>query len=573
MNDLTPPDGIEQGKRLIRVGGDRGLSLAEQIAERFQRLTWRTPIHQMRLKGRHPLKLIAVADDPFLGDPQRGNALLDGMLSYLGETRNIPGLALDKPSFSPRFADYLHSFAWLRDLSTVAPRATAAPIAEAVMRQWLEVHAEQIADPAWRPDLWGRRILFWTAHAPLILSSTDLVYRSRVLHVLARGARHLDRAADRTAPGAPRVAAWCGVLAAGLIIPGGDPRRSFGEAGLSRALAVSVFDDGGVVSRSPQAQLDTIMLLTMLRETYAARRLDAPDMIHRVIERMVAALLGVCHGDGSASWQGSAPIHGKVIAQVVEATGVRTRALRQARDWGYQRMAAQRTVVMMDAAPPPVSRLIEGGCASTLAFEFSDDAQRIVVNCGGGRGTLIAVPQALNDGLRTTAAHSTLVIADSNSTAIHTDGTLGRGVAEVELSRQESSASTRIEASHDGYARRNGFLHRRALVLAADGRDLRGEDMLLPSGRKRKKDTPFVIRFHLAPGIDVAPTADGQAAFLRLPDEQTVWQFRSRGGALSVEDSVWVDPRGKPIPTKQLVVAAESPPGGTNVSWVFSRTR
>lgn len=577
MNDATPPgrspDGIEAGKRLIRVGGDRGLSLAERISERFQRLTWRTPIHQMRLKGRHPLKLIAVADDPFMGDVKRGNALLDGMLSYLGETRNIPGLALDKPSFSPRFADYLHSFAWLRDLSSVATRATAAPIAEAVMRQWLEVHAESITDPAWRADLWGRRILFWVSHAPLILSSTDLVYRSRVLHVLARGARHLDRAADRAAPGPARIAAWCGVLAAGLVIPGGDPRRSFGEAGLARALSVSVFDDGGVVDRSPASQLDAIMLLTMLREVYAARRLDAPESVRQTLERMVAALLGVCHGDGTSSWQGAGPIAGDRLAPVIEATAVRVRALRQAREWGYQRMAAGRSVVILDGAPPPVSRLTTGGCASTLAFEFSDDDQRIVVNCGGGQSAHIAVPQSLSDALRTTAAHSTLVIADSNSTALNADGSLGRGVVEVELSRQDGNNSTRIEASHDGYARRNGFVHRRALVMASDGRDLRGEDMLLPTGRKRKKDTPFVIRFHLAPGIEIAPTADGMAAFLSLPNGQTVWQFRARGAVLSVEDSVWIDWNGRPVATQQLVLSGESPPGGANVSWAFSRTR
>ena len=43
------------------------------------------------------------------------------------------------------------------------------------------------------------RVLFWTAHAPLILSSTDLIYRSKVLNTLARGGRHLDRYADRAA--------------------------------------------------------------------------------------------------------------------------------------------------------------------------------------------------------------------------------------------------------------------------------------------------------------------------------------------------------------------------------------
>ena len=75
-----------------------------------------------------------------------------------------------------------------------------------------------VSEPAWRADLWGRRILFWTAHAPLILSSGDLVYRSRVLNTLARGARHIDRGAEKMAPGLPRIAAQCGVVAAGLPI-------------------------------------------------------------------------------------------------------------------------------------------------------------------------------------------------------------------------------------------------------------------------------------------------------------------------------------------------------------------
>lgn len=71
-------DGIDQGKRLIRSGGDKGLSLAERISERLQRLAWRTPLHSVRLRGRYPLKLIAVADDPFFGDVTRGHLPVDG---------------------------------------------------------------------------------------------------------------------------------------------------------------------------------------------------------------------------------------------------------------------------------------------------------------------------------------------------------------------------------------------------------------------------------------------------------------------------------------------------------------
>ena len=57
---------------------------------------------------------------------------------------------------------------------------------------------------------------------------------------------------------------------------------------------------------------------------------------------------------------------------------------------------------------------------------------------------------------------------------------------------------------------------------------------------------------------------------LRLPGG-ALWQFRVRGGALAVEDSLWVDADGRPQPTQQLVVTGESPAGGASVSWVFKR--
>ena len=572
--DDPAADGIEAGKRLVRVGGDKGISLAERLSDRFHRLTWRTPIHTFRLKGRYPLKLIAVPDDPLFGDIARGQALLDGRLLFRGESHALEGLDLRQFAPSRPFAEYLHSFAWLRDLSSVATRVHGAPIAEELMARWLAAHAEKVTPLAWRPDLWGRRILFWTAHAPLILSSTDLVYRSKVLNALARGARHIDRSADKAPVGPQRVAAWCGVIAAGLLIPGGDGRRAFGEGALDRALSSALSEDGGVLSRSPEALLDLIALLTMLRETYAARRQYLPAFAEEAMARMVPALLAVCHADrGLASWQGGGPVPAARVAQVIEASGVRARPLRQAREWGYQRLAAGSAVLIVDAAPPPVARAVEGGCASTLAFEFSDEAARIVVNCGGARAASAALPATLTEALRTTAAHSTLTLSDSNSTALHPDGTLGRGVVEVELSRQETEAASRIEASHDGYVRRYGFVHRRQLVLTDDGKELRGDDILLPEGRRRSPGTtPFTIRFHLGRGVEASRTADELGAVLRVPGG-AMWQFRTKGESLALEESLWIDGDGRPIATQQLVLSGHAEPGGATVSWVLKRAR
>ena len=568
--DAAEGDTIRPGRQLVRIG-ERGGSLLDRAVETFHRLTWRTPLHSLRLRGHHPLKLLAVPEDPVRGDAAAGAAILSGEFRSMGEIVDVERLDFAKPR-PAGIVDYMQSFAWLRDLAAAAQRERAAPIAEEVMRIWIAAYGAHVDEAAWRPDLWGRRILNWAAHAPLILSSTDLTYRTGVLNALARGARHLDSSAEKAPIGLRRFAAWAGVVAAGLLIPGGEARLARGEIGLARAIASAILADGGIVSRSPIELVTAVTILAQLVACYDSRRMTPPAAILAAQARAAPALLGILLGDGRlSSWQGGGPLEPRTIEAVLDATREgRARPLRQAREWGYQRLAGGPTVVVVDCAPPPAARLARSGCASTLAFELSDGPHRLIVNCGGddpsGR-----LPPSMAGALRATAAHSTLILADSNSTAIHPDGSLGKGVTEVELDRQELETASRIDAAHDGYVRRRGLVHRRQLELSTDGRELRGEDNLLPAGRVRMPEPAgFAIRFHLGPGVEAAATADGQGALLR-PPEGSMWQFRCRGGALAIEESLWVDGRGRMIAIQQLVVTGQVPAGGTGVTWTLRR--
>ncbi len=79
----------------------------------------------------------------------------------------------------------------------------------------------------------------------------------------------------------------------------------------------------------------------MLSGVYHVRRKDLPGWIAALTERAVAAMLGILHGDGApGNWQGSAWTDPARVTTIIAASGVRTRPLRQARDWGYQRLAA-----------------------------------------------------------------------------------------------------------------------------------------------------------------------------------------------------------------------------------------
>ena len=561
--------------RFSREGGDRGLSLGERISEGLHRMSYRTVLHKFALKGRFPLKLLAVPHDPLPGDPVVGASVGAGRLTHAGYSKSIDG-AWPRPADAPAaWHDWANGFSWLRDLAA-ADKARAAKVAEPIAAAWLALNAE-FDERSWAPSVLGTRILFWTAYAPLILASGDMVHRSAVLNHLARGSRHLERSVDKATEGLPRIAAAAGLVASALLLPGGEPRQGKAEAVLGRALDGFLLPDGGLTSRSPLDQVELLELLLFLQSFYSARQQRVSEPLAQALARLVPGLKGALLGDGAmTAIHGSGPGDAGRIARDIEMSGVMARPTRNGAFSGVQRMQAGKTIVVLDAGPPPIARVSNSAHAGTLAFEMSDGAQRLVVNCGGARGNRRPVPAGLAEGLRTTAAHSTLVLADTNSTRVREDGTLGKGIEEVVAHRHESEEGIWVDAAHDGYVRRYGFEHQRRLYLSADGIDLRGEDALATpkaKGKSRKgAGLRFDIRFHLGAGVEATPTADGQGALLKAPGG-AVWGFKARGGRLALEDSLWVDGDGHPHATQVLTVTGDATAEGASVNWSFKRAR
>lgn len=562
LADFSPP-AIGTGERLLRFAYRIGLPASA--------------IHPFRKRAKP--RLTATVANPLPGDPAAGKALRAGHFLLHGAKSAIADTEFSGPRLPPPLERLIHGFRWLADLEACAPRAQCTQVAERVMATWLAANPRPNATPAWDVGNTGHRLLAWLVHAPLLMSGPDKKVRARVLHAMEDTARWLDRNVGKADDRLAEVAGWCGITAAGLLLVEGKARRLFGEAGLIHALGELVGDDGGVLSRSPLCQMEAIELLVRLRACYAAVRADAPPQIDTILSLLVPPLLAMLHGDGAlGSWQGAGAVDADRIDALVKASGVRTRPLRDARQWGYQRVSAGKSILQFDAAPPPLARHARDGCASTLAFELSHGHDRIIVNCGGAAFAGGLIPLRLAQGLRATGAHSTLAIDDFNSTAVLINGRLGAGVSEVSVDRRTLAAengagATRIEASHNGYVSRYGLVHRRILILRDDGTELRGEDLLEASSRKGKRGTIGVaLRFHLGPHIELAPGQDGLGVTLALPDG-SLWQFRSGRDPVSVEESIWSDGQGRPMGTRQLVISTKVSRSGETFSWLLKKMR
>ncbi len=566
LADFSPP-ALGAGERLIRLAYKLGVpgSMLTAPVGKSQRL-----------------RLLATVLNPLPGDRAAGTALRAGHFMAFGAKTAFAQVDFAGAArLAPPLERLVHSFGWLADLEACGPREQVTPTAERLLTLWLDANPKPPSrpgkGPGWTVANAGARLLNWLVHAPLILSNGDKTFRRRVLAEINATARWLDRHVRSADDVLGEVAGWCGIVAAGLLLPDGRPRRLFGEAGLVRALGDLVGDDGGLLSRSPLGQMEAVALLIRLRACYQATRRDPPEALEAMLALLVPPLLALTHGDGSlGSWQGGWAADAEQVARLVEASGVRTRPLRDVRQWGYQRIVARKTVLQFDAAPPPMPRHARHGCASTLAFELSHAGHRVIVNCGGSAAAGGLLPVRLEQGLRATAAHSTLILDDANSTAVLINGRIGAGVSEVDVDRRTFDAegggtATRLEASHNGYAQRYGLLHRRILMMRDDGTELRGEDLLVPTGRKGKRGkVSYAIRFHLGPGIEVGLSEDGQGAGLALPDG-SYWQFRSGAGEIALEDSIWIDGQGRPVPVQQLVMQGLVSRGGGTFAWLFKK--
>ncbi|MGK7863452.1 heparinase II/III family protein [Falsiroseomonas sp. E2-1-a4] len=539
------------------------------------------------------LKPIKVPDGParsfrdlWPGDAARGARLLRGEFEAFGTTRPLrpqdgeeaPG----RPDWSPAQAGgsqtqpggsqtwyaAAHAFAWLRDLRALGTDA-ARLRGRALAADWLAHGAhDPLADA---PEVAGARISAWLGHWDFLAATAEDGLRRQLMQRLAQDARGV-------VAGLPAEAAHRGALVAlkggmaGAVALEEETWLARCVRFLPQELERQFRPDGGHVERSPGMQLAAVQDLIEIRNLLHGAGVEAPPQLATTLDRAAPALRMMRHADGGlALFNGTRDEQAAFIDLVLTQGQSRGRAPTQLPDTGFHRLAASRTLVVMDCGAPATARreASPGGLprgadrnahAGTLAFEMSAGRERLIVNCGAAP----AAEGEWRDALRATAAHSTLVLADTNSSELRPEG-LGRRVETVTTDRFEEDGKLWLDATHDGWLRQFGLRHRRRLFLSESGDSLIGEDLL--EGAKDVAVPGFIVRFHLHPAVAASLQQDEQGALLRLPSGAG-WRLRvGKDIRVAIEESIYLG--GEPRRSQQ--VALHSGAGATALQWALAR--
>jgi uncharacterized heparinase superfamily protein len=493
--------------------------------------------------------------DPWPGDAARGANLLKGELDVMGTLAVLrPGaLAEGTP---PLVRAAAHGFTWLRDLRALGTDA-ARMRARTLVAEWItDPPSDELVH---RPDVAGARIAAWLGHYDFFAASADDGFRQKLMSRLVADARSLAASLPPEELDARALTAVKGLIAAAVALPEHAAFLTRALRVLPQELARQVLPDGCHAERSPAAMLSALQDLTEIRALLQSAQAQPPASLAGAVERMASALRALRHGDGGlALFNGTKEGMGPLVDAVLSQAGRTGRAPMVLADGGYQRLQAGRTVLIMDCGVPAPPRLDRFAHAGTLAFELSVGRDRMIVNCGAAP----AAGPEWRDATRATAAHSTLVIADTSSSELRADG-LGRRPERVDAQRQEASGAHWLDASHDGYMKPFGAVHRRRLYMADSGEDLRGEDLVEASSPQ-----PYAVRFHLHPDVDASLQQDNEAVLLRLPGGSG-WRLRADGARIAIEESIYL---GGPEPRRgEQVVLTGFQDGPQMVKWAITR--
>ena len=517
------------------------------------------PLYRHTLIGRVPDDLKLRIGLRWPGDAKRGAAIAGGEIELSGELIRNPSPRWLPPSAGPEWIAAWHAFGWIDDLTTAGGPARDA--AGDLVKSWI---CENTAwhDVAWRSDVLATRVFAWIAHFDeIVRRDQDHTLRRAMLTSIAAQLRHLARTASWEVRGVARLRALKGLIAGRAALGAPAARLAKVLKALEREVQAQIFPDGGHLSRNPSLQLQVLKDLIDTRAVLRAAQIETPAALQHAIERMAPMLRFFRHGDRRlALFNDSLEEDGVLIDLVLTRSETKGGAPNQAPQTGFDRLQAGRSLAIMDTGRPPPRGFDEIAHAGTLSFEMSHERERIIVNCGTYRGPKLSWSRVA----RASAAHSVLVVADTNSIEIREDGSLGGGPPSIARERAEHEGQQWISATHEGYRDRFGLTYARQLFLAANGEDLRGEERL--TGRP---GAAFTVRFHLHPSVQASLAQEGVAVLFRLPSGMC-WRLRAAGAEISLGESVYLG-SGEARKTQQVLLSGTVGSEGAAVRWALRR--
>ena len=462
----------------------------------------------------------------------------------------------------------LHSFLWLTKLD----RKNSKTITKDIIKSWID-NFFNFNPYTWEMEITARRIIAWVSNTDITLENSDKIYKEKFYLSLIKQSNFLLKNLKKLFNGPNKIICCAAIILSGMIFKENDLSYKLGIKELEKIIK-NYFDENGFPkSRNPEDVFTSIKYLILIREWLKEAQKPIPDFLNEIVHKC-----GSCYAMLSCSnkqfplFNGATEINHKdydIFLKTLKYKFVSK---------NYEiadliKIKKKKFEFFIDCGNPPPNIYAKNYQAGCLAFELISNRYKVICNSGYGK----YLSSKLASISRSTAAHSTLYINDTSSCIFQKNESINKvyGNSLVQKHRVINKNYTEdknfysISASHNGYEKRFGYLHKRSVKISKKQDIIFGVDELKKT-KNYSNPLSYFIRFHIYPDTKIVKTQAGNSVLISLPNGEG-WLLKSNTNDFEIEKNIFVGNKNRIINNESISISGSIIESMISVIWEIER--
>lgn len=455
---------------------------------------------------------------------------------YKIENVNLNSIWKEKNTSKLKY-ESLHNFLWL----TKVDRKDGGAIPQSIINSWISKYYNYNSR-SWNMNIMSKRIIAWSSNLDITLSKSNDIYRKNFFLSIVKQSNFLLKNIKNLPIDSSRIISLSAIILSGLIFKENSFNLKFGIRELEKITTIYFDKSGFPKSRNPEEAFISIKYLILIREWLKEAQEPIPEFLNNIILKC-----GKCYNFFTNSNKylplfngASETSHGKY--DIFLKTFKYNFKNDETEIGEIYKIKNKKIELFFDVGNAPSSKFSNNYQAGCLAFELISKGEKIICNTGYGK-YLDSKFSLLS---RSTAAHSTLYLNNTSSSLFQKNEVIkkiyGNSLIQqhkiIEKKLSEDEKHYYLFASHNGYEKKYGYLHKRTIKFSKKENIIYGTDELQKT-RNSPHQIHFFIRFHIYPGIKIVKTQGGNSALISLSNKEG-WLFKSIGSNLKIEKDIFL---------------------------------
>ena len=392
-------------------------------------------------------------------------------------TNISPSLLWDTDFKNKQKFENLHGFLWLAKLD----RKISKIITKNIIRSWI-TNFFNYDSHTWQMDIVANRIIAWSSNTDLTLEDSDNAYKRKFFLSLIKQSNFLVKNLKNLFYDSNKIICCAAIILSGMIFKENDLNYKIGIKELEKTIK-NYFDKNGFPkTRNPEEVFICIKYLILVREWLKEAQKPIPDFLNEIIHKSgnCYSMLS-CLNKKFPLFNGATENNHKDYDIFLKT--LKYKFTNNDHEIGnIIKIKKKKLEFFIDCGNPPSDNFIKHYQAGCLSFELNSNKQKIICNSGYGK----YLPSKLTSLSCSTAAHSTLYLNNTSSCIFQKNKIInkiyGNSLIEklkiIDKNYTENKDFYSLEASHNGYEKKFGYVHTRLIKILKNEDIVFGHDKL-----------------------------------------------------------------------------------------------